>query len=223
VALIHHWTFPLWRRQYVTTTNYLNNYFIGIVNGLEDSTLLGHGRLRVPPPILAERLDEYVWRPTRRMGCIMGVVVPKPWGWNKKWWGAREVTGEDARWKTVSGGGRKWNVIGTQGWSGSERDTWRVVSGWWDGARDHLDHKRGGGQASEDEEGKKEASLIAWPGGEQMARGRMTQKATRQERGPHWLHAERQKMFGLPVRHWSRRYNRSCWRGAPLILDPPPA
>jgi hypothetical protein len=42
-----------------------------------------------------------------------------------------------------------------------------------------MDQKREGGQMSEDEEGIKGASLIARPGGEQMARGRMVQKMTR--------------------------------------------
>jgi hypothetical protein len=45
-----------------------------------------------------------------------------------------------------------------------------------------VDQKKGGGQMSEDEEGLKGASLIAWPRGEQMERGRMVQKMTRQER-----------------------------------------
>jgi hypothetical protein len=60
--------------------------------------------------------------------------------------------------------------------------------------RDHMDQKRGGGQMSEDEEGLKGASLIARPGGEQMA-----QKITRQGRGPRWLNAEGQRMPGFPV------------------------
>jgi hypothetical protein len=41
-----------------------------------------------------------------------------------------------------------------------------------------MDLKREGGQMSEDEEGIKGASLIARPGGEQMARGWMVQKMT---------------------------------------------
>jgi hypothetical protein len=47
---------------------------------------------------------------------------------------------------------------------------------------------------SEDEERLKGESLIARPGGEQMA-----QKITRQGRGPRWLNAEGQRMSGLPV------------------------
>jgi hypothetical protein len=63
-----------------------------------------------------------------------------------------------------------------------------------------MDQKREGGQMSEDEEGLKGAILIARPGGEQMARGRMVQKMTRQERGPRWLNAERQKALKYNVR-----------------------
>ena len=66
--------------------------------------------------------------------------------------------------------------------------------------RDHMGQNREGRQMSEDGEGLKGASLIARLGGEQMARGRMVQKMTRQERGPHWLNAERQKALEYNVR-----------------------
>jgi hypothetical protein len=62
-----------------------------------------------------------------------------------------------------------------------------------------MDQKREGGQMSEDEEGLKGANLIARPGGEQMERGRMVQKMTRQERGPRWLNTERQKALEYNV------------------------
>jgi hypothetical protein len=62
-----------------------------------------------------------------------------------------------------------------------------------------MDQKREGGQMSKDEEGIKGASLIAQPGGEQMARGRMVQKMTQQERGPRWLNTERQKALEYNV------------------------
>ena len=47
--------FPLWQRRCLTTTNYLNNCFIGIEDGPANSALLRHGgHLRVPLG-LAER------------------------------------------------------------------------------------------------------------------------------------------------------------------------
>jgi hypothetical protein len=46
------------------------------------------------------------------------------------------------------------------------------------GGRGHMDQKRGSGRVSEDEEGLGGASLIARPGGGQVARGRMVHKLT---------------------------------------------
>jgi hypothetical protein len=82
----------------------------------------------------------------------------------------------------------------------SGRLTWKgaghLVGGEWTmrwGEGPHGQEK-GRWTVSEDEEGLKGVSLIAWPGGKQMA-----QKITRQRRGPRWLNIEGKRMSGLPV------------------------
>ena len=57
VPLIRHRNFPLWWRRCLTTTNYLNNCFIGIEDGPANSAPLRYGRPFALPPRLAERPD----------------------------------------------------------------------------------------------------------------------------------------------------------------------